>query len=78
MGKGVPAATLASAPLKTYIALLAERGVPVVSELGLARVGVCDADAVGAAYGDMQSAAHAAGIMLSGCSSPSSCAAGAK
>ena len=36
------------------------------SELGLVRVGVRDADAVAAAYRDMQSAARAAGIALSG------------
>ena len=77
-GKGVSGATLASAPLKAYMALLAERGVPVASEPGSVRAGVCDADAVGAAYRDMQSAAHDTGITLSGCSSPNSCAAGAK
>ena len=57
-----------------YVAL---GGVPVVvkgctteashkSELGLVRLGVSDADAIGAAYRDMQSAADAAGIALTG------------
>ena len=36
------------------------------SELGLVRVGVRDADAVAAAYRDMQAAARAAGVALSG------------
>jgi len=77
--RGVPVARhrLCRSEAEARDAFVALGGEPVVvkgcsdeashkSELGLVRVGVRDADAVAAAYRDMQAAARAAGVALSG------------
>jgi len=77
--RGVPVARhrLCRSEAEARDAFVALGGDPVVvkgcsdeashkSELGLVRIGVRDADAVAAAYRDMQAAARAAGVALSG------------